>query len=95
MIRPRHGPGCVIAGRSLLVSWEVLAHYVSMYWVIGITTLLTETSCPHGFVIRSHLQVPVLPGSGLLTSAKEAGQLADGIGYPVLLKVMRQPINPI
>jgi len=31
-------------------------------------------------------QVPVLPGSGLLTSAEEAGQLADGIGYPVLLK---------
>lgn len=32
------------------------------------------------------MQVPVLPGSGLLTSADEAGQLADGIGYPVLLK---------
>lgn len=30
--------------------------------------------------------MPVLPGSGLLTSAEEAGQLADGIGYPVLLK---------
>lgn len=28
----------------------------------------------------------MLPGSGLLTSAEEAGKLADGIGYPVLLK---------
>lgn len=34
-----------------------------------------------------HEQVPVLPGSGLLNSAEEAGELADGIGYPVLLKV--------
>ena len=33
------------------------------------------------------MQVPVLPGSGLLNSAEEAGTLADGIGYPVLLKV--------
>ncbi len=32
-------------------------------------------------------QVPVLPGSGLLKSEQEAGTLADGIGYPVLLKV--------
>ena len=32
-------------------------------------------------------QVPVLPGSGLLSSEEEAGTLADGIGYPVLLKV--------
>ena len=33
------------------------------------------------------MQVPVLPGSGLLKSEQEAGTLADGIGYPVLLKV--------
>ena len=29
----------------------------------------------------------MLPGSGLLNSAEEAGSLANGIGYPVLLKV--------
>ena len=29
----------------------------------------------------------MLPGSGLLSSEEEAGTLADGIGYPVLLKV--------
>ena len=29
----------------------------------------------------------MLPGSGLLNSEEEAGTLADGIGYPVLLKV--------
>lgn len=28
----------------------------------------------------------MLPGSGLLTSEEEAGKLADGVGYPVLLK---------
>lgn len=33
----------------------------------------------------------MLPGSGLLTSEEEAGELADGVGYPVLLKVRPIP----
>lgn len=36
--------------------------------------------------IAVEAKVPVLPGSSVLTTADEAGKLADGIGYPVLLK---------
>jgi biotin carboxylase len=39
------------------------------------------------YTLNPAQQVPVLPGSGLLSSEEEAGTLADGIGYPVLLKV--------
>lgn len=36
--------------------------------------------------VAEEAEVPVLPGSSVLKSADEAGDLADGIGYPVLLK---------
>ena len=48
-------------------------------------SLSSAGPAPHA--LQFGTQVPVLPGSGLLSSEEEAGTLADGIGYPVLLKV--------